>query len=108
MSDMNDRIIIGIDVLNKMLDERDEKISVLQRQLAAAVEGWRDIGTAPRDGTEILGVDDDGIRCVIRWSKHNHVPIFGWVRQIELYGEEVDAFDAVKWSPLPQPPKENT
>lgn len=72
-----------------------------------ASDGWRDIASAPKDGTEILAVDDQGTRCVIRWCKHNHIPFGGWIRQIELYGEEVDGFDAVKWQPLPLPPGQN-
>lgn len=71
---------------------------------AARASVWRPIETAPKDGTEILACDDDGIRQVIRWGKNNHVPIYGWIRQIELYGEEVDGFDAKIWQPLPTPP----
>ena len=67
---------------------------------------WQPIGTAPKDGTEILGVNDDGIRCVIRWAKHNHVPLYGWIRQVELYGEEVDGFDPVAYVSIPPPPQE--
>ncbi len=62
---------------------------------------WRSMEEAPKDNTEILAYNDDGIRCVIRWSKHNHVPMWGWIRQIELYGEEVDGFDPLGWMPLP-------
>ena len=70
------------------------------------IPAWNeDMDAAPRDGTEILAVNDEGIIQVIRWSKHNHVPIYGWIRQIELYGEEVDGFDPVAWLPLPKPPQ---
>lgn len=73
--------------------------------LVERVQGeWLPIEDAPKDGTEILLIDDDGIRVVGRWGKHNHVPIYGWIRPIELYGEEVDGFDPVGWRPLP--PKE--
>lgn len=65
---------------------------------------WRPMSEAPKDGTELLLIDDEGTRVVGRWSKHNHVPLYGWVRQIELYGEEVDGFDAVRWMPLPAGP----
>lgn len=75
------------------------------RRLAGTASAWRPIESAPRDGTELLLCDDECIRSVGRWSKHNHVPLYGWVRQVELYGEEVDAFDAKFWQPLPPPPE---
>ena len=71
----------------------------------AAPSAWLPIESAPRDGTEILGWTEDAGRVVIRWGKHNHVPIYGWIRQIELYGEEVDGFDPELWSALPPPPE---
>jgi hypothetical protein len=67
--------------------------------------GWQDIETAPKD-QEILLCDAEGVRVVGRWGKHNHVPLYGWIRQVELYGEEVDGFDAVLWAPLLAAPKE--
>jgi hypothetical protein len=67
--------------------------------------GWQPIETAPKDGTEVLLVNDDGIRTVGRWSKHNHVPLYGWIRQVELYGEEFDEFDPVAWVPIPPAPQ---
>ena len=72
----------------------------------ASAPEWRSIKSAPRDGTEVLLLDvGDGTRVVGRWGKHNHVPIYGWIRQVELYGEEVDGFDcASHWMPLPAAP----
>lgn len=67
---------------------------------------WQLIGSAPKDGTEIvIHNDDDGTTVVGRWGKHNHVPLFGWIRQIELHGEEVDGFSPTHWMPLPKPPE---
>lgn len=79
----------------------------LIRDLRAALQnqGWQDISSAPKDGTEVIGYDaDDKIRCIIRWGKHNHVPLYGWIYQVELYGEEVDGFDPTHWQPLLAPP----
>ena len=87
-------------------DDYDQSKRSMARELLRRREAdaWRDIETAPRDGTELLLINDDGIQVVGRWSKHNHVPLYGWIRQIELYGEEVDGFDPTHWQPLPAPP----
>lgn len=77
-------------------------------QAAPVVPTWQPIETAPKDGTEILGWTEDAGRVICRWGKHNHVPIYGWIRQIELYGEEVDGFDPELWTPLPAAPNVNT
>ena len=69
------------------------------------IGGWQDIATAPKDGTEIIGWTDDAGRVICQFGKHNHVPIYGWIRRIELYGEEVDGFSPVLWQPLPPPPE---
>lgn len=68
-------------------------------------EGWQPIATAPTDGTEIIGWTEDAGRVICKWGKHNHVPLYGWIRRIELYGEEVDGFDPVLWMPLAAAPK---
>lgn len=65
---------------------------------------WMPIETAPKDGTEIIGWTEDAGRVICNWGKHNHVPLYGWIHRLELYGEEVDGFDPVLWRPLPAPP----
>jgi hypothetical protein len=72
---------------------------------APVVPEWQSIKTAPKDGTEIIGWADDAGRVICRWGKHNHVPLYGWIRRIELYGEEVDGFDPALWMPLAAEPK---
>jgi hypothetical protein len=74
-----------------------------ERLLAACAE-WRPLESAPKDGTQILLINADGIQVVGMYGKHNHVPIYGWIRPVELYGEEVDGFDAILWQPLPAKP----
>lgn len=69
--------------------------------------GWLPIETAPKDGTEIIGWTHDAGRVICHWGKHNHVPIYGWIRRLELYGEEVDGFDPELWAPLLPPPPED-
>ncbi len=71
-----------------------------RRSDLAPTSQWQTMDSAPKDGRQIVGIDDLGAISVIRWSKHSHVPLCGWVRQIELYGDEVDGFDPVKWYPL--------
>jgi hypothetical protein len=108
----HDEILNGLNSVAVSLDKlghraiSDKLHSIIQSvERMAKMPVWQDLGTAPRDGTEIIAVDDDGIIQVVRWGKHNHVPLYGWIRQIELYGEEVDGFDAINWMPLPTPPE---
>lgn len=86
---------------------------------------WRPIGTAPKDGTWILGCNDRGNRAVVLWSTnalHRRVwPVGdknmnlheqftvgeGWIfpfthGEVSVFWEE----PRVKyWMPLPDPPK---
>ena len=80
----------------------DERFGIDGSHVCPLVK-WMDIETAPKDG-QLLLCDEEGIRTVGFWGKHNHVPMYGWLRQVELYGEEVDGFDAVWWQPLPPAP----
>ena len=67
--------------------------------------GWWPIKGAPKDGTSLLLYDSaENVSVVGRWGKHNHIPLYGWIWQIELYGEECDGFDATHFRPLPPPP----
>lgn len=77
----------------------------MRRALASAEAAmWRPIETAPKDGTQLLLVSEDGVQVVGYWGKHNHVPLYGWLRPVELYGEEVDGLDPTHWMPLPEKP----
>jgi hypothetical protein len=74
--------------------------------LDALPQQWQSIETAPKDGTQILGFDAEiRVYAIIQWGKHNHIPLYGWLRQIELTDEAVEGFDATDWMPLPTPPK---
>lgn len=69
------------------------------------VPGWQPIETAPRDGTQIIMFNAmDNVAVIGSWSKHNHVPVWGWIRPVEIYGEEVDGFIPTHWMPLPAAP----
>ena len=84
--------------------DKEEAYTALER-IKGRME-WRPIGTALRDGSQLLLHNTNTKVTVIgQWGKHNHVPIFGWIRPVELYGEEVDGFDPTHWMPLPQAPK---
>lgn len=70
----------------------------------AATEGWRDIESAPRDGTHVLGFHDGAARVGVSpyrrtwWGKTSHVPIYGW-----CFGEDVENIQLWKpshWKPL--------
>lgn len=63
--------------------------------------GWRDISTAPKDGTRILIYEppsyegDPDVQYVVRWNGEK------WE---EALGEGYSTFDATHWRPLPAAP----
>jgi hypothetical protein len=71
--------------------------------------GWREIATAPKDGTRVLAMenfpreDDDGTLhdgdwMVVRWRETKHWT--GWTS----FGLHVASFEPTHWMPLPPPP----
>lgn len=69
----------------------------LSRARAAQSEEWQPIETAPKDGTPILGTDEDGEQYVIEWWPKG-------ARQDGFY-ECGDLLRApTHWRPLPSPP----
>ena len=63
--------------------------------------GWRDIATAPKDGT----------RVIIGWEKPAHVEVGCWRTDGEMWCGELSGFWKdkdwpTKWQPLPAPPAE--
>jgi hypothetical protein len=63
---------------------------------------WRDIASAPKDGTHFLASVDGEVRLVA-WGKTSHVPMYGFC----LADQGVEDFDLCKpthWRPLPAPP----
>ena len=72
--------------------------------LVQAVE-WRDIETAPRDGTNILGRSTGtyhGIPFVVRWVPSDIFPEYPWVCAIG--GGRFADGSVTHWMPLPFPP----
>jgi len=72
---------------------------------------WQPIETAPKDGTEILGLDQDaGEARVVFWDKRvkldQHIGLLNvnrgacWVKS-----ENYETFMPNTWQPLPAPPK---
>lgn len=69
---------------------------------------WQDIGTAPRDGTEVLAFDPDvGVCAVLFWDEEG-----GWVSSWAgdvTYNQilvEPIVCSPTHWMPLPPPPAE--
>ena len=65
---------------------------------------WRDISSAPKDGTRVLAVVDGDVR-VVSWGKTSHVPIYGFCLA-DQGPEDFDICDPTHWMPLPAPPTE--
>jgi len=65
---------------------------------------WRDISTAPKDGTPVLGVGKLGFPYVVWWTLWDDHSGAVWV------GQWVDSHHTIHnpkfWIPLPLPPKE--
>ena len=73
---------------------------------------WQDISTAPRDGTEILLCNEDGVttghwvKWANLWCSESDNP---WERPHDSnYFEEYleKGLEPTLWQPLPEPPKE--
>lgn len=74
--------------------------ALIDREPEPVVDGWRDIATAPKDGTSILVWADGYDRPeVVRWAVRRGVG--GWL------GGDNSIFDdtPTHWMPLPQPPE---
>lgn len=75
--------------------------------------GWYLIESAPKDKELVLycpaspDCDSEGHNEFITvgcWGKHNHVPLYGWVRWERIGDEEVSEIHPTHWQPLPEPP----
>jgi hypothetical protein len=60
---------------------------------------WRDIETAPKDGTMILMADGNIMFCAF-WLKSERA----WVDGSRDRNGELITWDATHWMPLPSPP----
>lgn len=81
---------------------------VIDRLIASArrqqPEGWRDISTAPKDGTEFLAwpcLTTDG-EIVVKAHRYKHPSVEGWITD-EIDCNDYD-FRPTHWQPLPAAP----
>ena len=75
---------------------------ILQAALQPAAQGWRDISTAPRDGTWILIYYKDSVHFPIQSAKFTD---FGAWETTHAYEECQEYPMPTHWIPLPLPPK---
>lgn len=68
--------------------------SAVTRLTADLQNQWRDISTAPKDGTEILALYDDDFRQVVTWD----AMMDGWLVCENFY------IEPTHWMPLPPAP----
>lgn len=69
-------------------------VESLKAERDQAVGAWRDISTAPKDGSEILGVDDENWVTSVHWDTF-------WGAWYVKGGQRLLA---THWRPLPAPP----
>jgi hypothetical protein len=66
--------------------------------LAAKLNPWRDIGTAPNDGTFVLCYLPSGHRVILQFCADNY-----WRRNVE----SGVVYHPTRWLPLPAPPSKD-
>ncbi len=97
------------DDLQAKLRKRDDEITRLRSLLKDS--GWRDISTAPKDGTEIIIAGSDWSSCA-SWGETKYHGS-GWLDACDLAHKDGYAArplsGVTSWMPLPPPPeKEKT
>ena len=96
------------DVPRRMDIARHYRVLARQRagDGAAMNDEWRDISTAPKDGTSVLayqGFEDGGHRMLTMiWSEKGGV--WSWRADVHSFLP----FEPTHWIPLPAPPKGTT
>jgi hypothetical protein len=75
----------------------------MARAAIAAMPGWHDISTAPKDGTRFLGAMSDGDIETMFWTTSVWVrPGGAWVN--EIFRSDTREHAPTHWMPLPEPP----
>lgn len=94
------------DLVNSMAEYYVGAKRELKRRLSERNQ-WQPIETAPRDGTEILACDKNGIKAIIAFLKEGKT-LFGKIFSISMENRALESsYCAVIWTPIPQPPKED-
>ncbi len=98
------RVLIGYKCATQIADDGDlaaEIAEAVSRHFAGLADGWRDIATAPKDGTPILVYCPfQSPNCVVvKWRDVRQ----GWVNA-SSFG--LITSEPTHWMPLPPPPKE--
>ncbi|SRR5229473_1813484 len=73
-------------------------------ELAALLNPWRPIETAPKDGTWIIACGPSGIWAKISWGRNRHGDM-AWCSPTFWWQEEEKKFS--HWQLLPAPPSED-
>lgn len=90
-----------VDCIPEAQDRMAEAAAEIER--LRAVQAWRPIGTAPKDGTRVLlwPVWSDGLPDAGWWEVRPRSS--GWVH---VYGRVLEK--PTHWQPLPEPPAQGT
>lgn len=86
--------IMNRESCGEVMEENEQlKAEIVKLKSLASPSGWQSIESAPKDGREILGINDHGNMDVINWS-----PGMEWFVGMD------QGFEPTHWMPLPTPP----
>jgi len=94
------------------MEDVQKRLTVAKRRIIDAVAGWRPIETAPKDGTEIIGLHGDFFSVPPKRPGYMVASMRFDKGSEELdtdpawCGPEEEEYTPTHWMPLPQPPEE--
>lgn len=87
-----------------LVDQADAALSTVSKEPAPADDGWRDIASAPRDGTRIMawwpGAGECGMCGIAEWVRPSRGTVPHWTWD----GAWTPGIEPTHWRPLPAAP----
>lgn len=90
--------------LNQISDEQfDDRIRAIVAEWAAGQSQWRPIETAPKDGTDFIGMRRDENRLLVLTTRYRKYAYSDVWENLEY--DAVSPWSPSHWMPLPEPPR---